>query len=111
MKENALVPRPSKFPRYSIGHGRAVNNWFRFQPTSGMETEIQKLASDMTKTDLSADKPNQHWHGEERAMLTVTCLAAFLFFNSFGKLHLVRMPLVRVRSFESERGRYHRGLR
>ncbi len=46
----------------------------------------QKIATRMTRQVRSVADFSSVSPGEERAILTVTCLAAFLFFNSFGSI-------------------------
>ena len=58
-----------------------------------MNSEAFGLGHPMTAQTLSAASSGAISRGEERAILTITCLAAFLFFNSFGSIS-VALPTI-----------------
>jgi len=58
-----------------------------------MNSEAFGLGHPMTAQTPSAASSGAISRGEERAILTITCLAAFLFFNSFGSIS-VALPTI-----------------
>src|SRR3990170_2690889 len=58
-----------------------------------MNSEASGLGHPMTAQAPSAESSGAISRGEERAILTITCLAAFLFFNSFGSIG-VALPTI-----------------
>ena len=59
----------------------------------GVDLRYQKAPDPMTCETLSDAARGRFSASEERAILTITCLAAFLFFNSFGSIG-VALPTI-----------------
>lgn len=68
-------------------------NALEFKPNLGYESESLSSRRVMTNSASSITAGVLPSRGQERAVLTVTCLAAFLFFNSFGSIS-VALPTI-----------------